>query len=288
MSAPRMLISHDAADQALAQALALDARAVGVDVWLDERGLGWAELRAALDQEMPTRSVFVAVLSPEALASPSVQLAVTMAEELARTHEVRERLALIARPCAIPAALADLDVVDGTRDRVAAITSVLARVGIVANPDAPAALVPISHAAPALAPTPSTAVLPPRFGALGYKGWQAGEHEFILPPLCLVPAGPALIGGTEDPAEEPVNRVDLPTFAIATFPVLVAEYACFVRAGHRLPPDVGRVTWSLQFSRLDHPVVNVSWHDAVAYAAWLSSLTGQVWRLPSEVEWEKA
>jgi formylglycine-generating enzyme required for sulfatase activity len=288
MTAPRLLISHDAADLALAQALALDARAAGVDVWLDERGLGWAELRVALDQEMPTRPVFVAIVSPEALASPNVQLAVTMAAELARTHEVRERVALVARPCAIPATLADLEAVDATRDRGAAISTVLARLGIVANPDAPAALVPVSHAAPALPPTPSTAVLPPRFGALGYKGWQAGEREFILPPLCLVPGGLAMIGGTEDPAEAPVHRVDLSTFAIATYPVLVAEYACYVRFGHRLPPDVGRITWSLQFSRLDHPVVNVSWQDATEYAAWLSGLTGQVWRLPSEVEWEKA
>jgi formylglycine-generating enzyme required for sulfatase activity len=284
----RMLISHDASDQALAQALAFDARAVGVDVWLNERGLGWGELRAALDQEMPTRPVFVVLLSPEALASPSVQLALTMADELARTREVRERLALVARPCAVPAALAGYVVVDATRDRAQAIGAVLARAGVAANPDAPAALVPITHAAPALPPTPSAAVLPPRFGALGFKGWSAGEHEFILPPLCLVPAGPALIGGTEDPAEAPAHRVSLPTFAIATFPVLVAEYACFVRAGHRLPPDVGRVTWSMQFSRLDHPVVNVSWEDASAYAVWLSGLTGQVWRLPSEAEWEKA
>jgi toxoflavin biosynthesis protein ToxD len=288
MTAPRMLISHDAADQTLAQSLALDARAAGVDVWLDERGLGWADLRATLDQEMPARPVFVAVLSPEALASPSVQLALTMAAELASTGEVRTRVALLARPCAVPASLADLTVVDATRDRAGAITAVLAHVGITANPDAPAALVPASQASPALPPTPSAAALPPRFGDLGYKGWLAAGHEFILPPLCLVPAGPALIGSTEDPAEAPVHRVVLPTFAIATHPVLVAEYACFVRSGHRLPPDVGRVTWSMQFSRLDHPVVNVSWRDAVAYAAWLSALTGQAWRLASEAEWEKA
>jgi formylglycine-generating enzyme required for sulfatase activity len=40
--------------------------------------------------------------------------------------------------------------------------------------------------------------------------------------------------------------------------------------------------------KLDHPVVYVSWDDAVAYAAWLAQTTGQPWRLPSEAEWEKA
>jgi toxoflavin biosynthesis protein ToxD len=40
--------------------------------------------------------------------------------------------------------------------------------------------------------------------------------------------------------------------------------------------------------RADHPVVLVSYSDANAYAKWLSQKTGQRWRLPSEVEWEKA
>jgi formylglycine-generating enzyme required for sulfatase activity len=36
---------------------------------------------------------------------------------------------------------------------------------------------------------------------------------------------------------------------------------------------------------LDRPAVQVSWHDATAYAAWLSQRTGDIYRLPSDAEW---
>jgi len=38
----------------------------------------------------------------------------------------------------------------------------------------------------------------------------------------------------------------------------------------------------------DKPVVAVSWNDASAYARWLADCTGRPWRLPLELEWEKA
>ena len=36
----------------------------------------------------------------------------------------------------------------------------------------------------------------------------------------------------------------------------------------------------------DHPVVNVSWNDAVRFAEWLSRKDGEVYRLPTEAQWE--
>lgn len=37
-----------------------------------------------------------------------------------------------------------------------------------------------------------------------------------------------------------------------------------------------------------NPTINVTWDDAGRYIAWLRSLTGKPYRLPSEAEWEYA
>jgi len=40
--------------------------------------------------------------------------------------------------------------------------------------------------------------------------------------------------------------------------------------------------------REQHPVVMVAYEDAQAYAQWLSEVSGENWRLPTEAEWEKS
>ncbi len=141
--------------------------------------------------------------------------------------------------------------------------------------------------------------LPERLATLGYVMRPYGEQEAILPPLCDVPAGRCLLSDGVGWAPGVAAR-DLPhqwvesgAFQIARSPVTVAEYACFVRSRRAEPQrwegsGSQRLDWKTQLARPDHPVVCVTWHDALAYAAWLSALTGERWRLPTEGEWEKA
>lgn len=42
------------------------------------------------------------------------------------------------------------------------------------------------------------------------------------------------------------------------------------------------------WSKKDHPIVNVTWQDATAYCEWLSKTTSLRVNLPTEAQWEKA
>lgn len=123
-------------------------------------------------------------------------------------------------------------------------------------------------------------------------------------PVCLVPTGEYTVGSQFVPQSRPEHHLELPGFMIARAAVTNEQFAGFIESDGYSDPTLWTETgWRWQHSarhqqpyfwkdrahnRPLQPVVGVSWHEAVAFAYWLSRETGQPWRLATEVEWEAA
>jgi len=115
----------------------------------------------------------------------------------------------------------------------------------------------------------------------------------------------------EIPREGPQHKVTLTKpFSLCTHPVTRGQFRQFVEAtGYATDAEedgkggYGRkgeqwvqstvYLWNTKLGfeteqTDDHPVVNVSWNDAVAFCEWLSQKSGGTYRLPTEAEWEFA
>jgi formylglycine-generating enzyme len=141
-------------------------------------------------------------------------------------------------------------------------------------------------------------------------GCDAGEPPVSVqdPPdgMVYVPGGVVHIGDERVPEERPVFEARVQPFYMDANLVTVGEYRRFaVATGYRTDAEkfgsaavydpatdtwrlVAGATWHVPLgpgappAQENHPVTQVSWNDAVAYAAWAGK------RLPTEIEWEHA
>jgi formylglycine-generating enzyme required for sulfatase activity len=133
---------------------------------------------------------------------------------------------------------------------------------------------------PSPSPTPEPAV------DQSQAAVEAEPEAELNTEMILIPAGEFSLGASEGgPEDGPLQTVNLPAFEVDKFEVTNDAFTLFVDATGYVTDaeNTGGQNWrKYAEGRGNHPVVKVTWNDAVAFCEWAGK------RLPTEVEWEKA
>ena len=122
-----------------------------------------------------------------------------------------------------------------------------------------------------------------------YKVGDTFRDCATCPEMVVVPSGSFMMGSpASEPdrkdREGPQHRVTISKpIVVGKYEVTRGQFAVFIDASGY---DAGSYWHDRRFQTDTHPAVCVSWHDAKAYIEWLSTKTGQNYRLLSEAEWE--
>ncbi|MFA9478963.1 formylglycine-generating enzyme family protein [Phycisphaerales bacterium AB-hyl4] len=111
--------------------------------------------------------------------------------------------------------------------------------------------------------------------------WDGDEHVNSLGmKMKRIPAGRFKRGSVRINDAQPVREIEVSEFWIGAHEVTNEQYETF-RQEHR--------EWRSKHNLTDtHPVLFITWDDAMAFCAWLSEKEGVEYRLPTEAEWEYA
>ncbi|MEK6239721.1 MAG: formylglycine-generating enzyme family protein, partial [Planctomycetales bacterium] len=161
---------------------------------------------------------------------------------------------------------------------------------------------------PASNALPSNAARQAESSSLPTGGSANANSTVLSDGMVMIPGGRFQMGDDDSPhaAERPAHEVRISPFWLDVHEMTCREFARFVAAtNHRTDAerqgwapvlDAARNEWtsvegadwrfplgpSAAAAKDDHPVTQVSWNDAAAYARWVGK------RLPTEAEWEFA
>jgi formylglycine-generating enzyme required for sulfatase activity len=136
----------------------------------------------------------------------------------------------------------------------------------------------------------------------------------LFMPMAFIKGGIFQMGDTSNEGaidEKPVHQVIVSDFAMGKYEVTLEQFRTFIDAtGYQTDAEKGdgsyiwdgsswkkkaNVSWkhdtegNLRItSEYNHPVIHVSWNDAVTFCEWMSKKENKTYRLPTEAEWEYA
>ncbi len=297
--------SHD--DQPYARALADDLLRRGFDVWIDDRidfGDRWFRV---IVEAIRACAAFLVIMTPEAEQSEWVEREILLAQ-----REKKPLFPVLLRGQEFPLLITIqyADVTDGCLpppgfyDRLEKCAPRKRAPGDDVTPPKPAP----DEVASLLERLNDPDTEPPERLHIGDRLAELGDPR---PGVGLRPDGLPDIDWVEIPAGEFIyqdrQRLTLPTFYIARYPVTYVQFQAFVDAPDGFRNDEwwrglaeretepGGQTWPIA----NRPREKVTWYAAVAFCRWLNARLpfalrergpgGEgIIRLPTEQEWEKA
>jgi formylglycine-generating enzyme required for sulfatase activity len=252
-----IFISYARADRPRAEALARALEDHGWSVWWDWRIPAGKTFRQVIQEQLDKARCVIVLWS---------------ATSVTRAWVIEEAAEGAQRGILVPALIENVRPPLGFREIQAADL-----VGWEGDAAAPAFRRLCSDIDPLIGARADVALVPPQPGAHinpkdGYVWIAPGKFQMGATP-----------GDTEAGADEkPRHRVRITKgFWLGETPVTVAAYKRFVseRPDFKMPPAPD---FNPEWTKEDHPVVRVTWHEAQAYCEWAGG------RLPTEAEWEYA